>query len=106
MTAGDDFIRQLMATKKCRACGKKFKSNSITVVGQKKGMWLLRVICADCYTQCLIAVVPSAGKIAGISDRKDDETASTGKPVNADDMLDMHNFLASFEGDFRQLFNQ
>ena len=100
------FIRQLIATKKCRACGKKFESNSITVVGQKKGIWLLRVICADCYTQCLIAVVPGAGKIAGISDLKDGETARSGEPVNADDMLDMHNFLANFDGDFSRLLNK
>jgi hypothetical protein len=106
MTVDDGSIKQLIATKKCRACGKIFESNNITIVGQKKGIWLLRVICADCYTQCLIAVVSGAGKIAGISDLKDGETIISGESVNADDMLDMHNFLADFDGDFSRLLTQ
>jgi len=101
-------IKKLMTSMKCESCGRNFEFGNIDVLGQREDMWFLRVLCPTCHTQCLVAAVVREGKapewIDNLTDAAINETRN--KTIEIDDVLDMHNFLTDFNGDFSSLFGQ
>lgn len=101
-------VKKLMTSMKCDACGQHYEVHNIHVLGHREDLWFLRVFCATCHTQALVAAMvresSASNAVAGfveaeMSKLRDDV-------VTADDVLDMHEFLKGFDGDFRQLFGQ
>jgi len=92
-------FRRLMSRMKCTVCGEYFLPRHIQVLGHQDDLWFLSVFCASCHSQ---------GLVAALVRRADEEAVATevppGEPVTADDLLDMHNFLKTFDGDFQGLF--
>jgi hypothetical protein len=104
----DRLIKKLMASIKCESCGQNYEPYDVDVIGHREDMWFLKVLCSKCHTQCLVAAVVKEGKVpAEVND-----LAGTGvadcryESIEADDVLDMHNFLLDFDGDFSGLFGQ
>jgi hypothetical protein len=59
--------------------------------------------------QALVAAVIKEGKVAEVvTDLTEKELSklSDGSTIEADDVLDLHNFLKGFEGDFSSLFSE
>ena len=94
---------------KCAVCGQHFEAHNVSLLDEKEEFWVLRVSCSTCQTECLVAVMVSDSTtpemvtdfteidLTGLSNRHD---------VTTDDMLDMHNFLNDFNGDFSRLFKR
>jgi len=101
-------VRRLMTSMKCESCGQKYEFGNIDVIGHREDMWFLRVLCSTCHTQCLVAAVVREGKAPEeINDLIDAEVSERrNKTIEVDDVLDMHNFLMDFNGDFANLFGQ
>ena len=101
-------IKKLMASMKCEECGQNYESGNIDVIGHREDMWFMRVQCTACHTQCLVAAVVKEGKVPegtnGFTGAEIEEYR--GKTIEIDDVLDMHNFLTDFKGDFSRLFGQ
>ncbi len=102
-------IRRLLASIKCGTCGQRYEIDNIDVLGHQEGLWFLRVFCPTCHAQYLVVAVLKEGKvpeiITDLTEAEWNKFSSTGK-VMADDILDMHNFLKHFDGDFSCLFNR
>jgi len=68
----------------------------------------LSAICPTCHTRSLIAVIVKEGKepevVTDLTEAELDRFRSAGK-LTGDDVLDMHNFLKNFGGDFSRLFS-
>ena len=102
-------VRRLMALLKCESCGQQYEAYDIDVIGHREDLWFLRVSCSSCHSQCLVAAVIKQEKIPGaVTDltkvemgKFKDEDA-----VGVDDVLNMHDFLKDFDGDFSQLLGQ
>lgn len=101
-------IKKLMASMKCEECGQNYESGNVDVIGHREDMWFMRVHCATCHTQCLVAAVVRQGKAP---EETEDFTGveiegHQGEAIATDDVLDMHNYLVDFNGDFSSLFGQ
>jgi len=101
-------IKKLMTSMKCEECGQNYESFNIDILGHRQDMWFLRALCSSCNTQCLVAAVVREDKVVeGVDDLTMDEMdKNQGEAIETDDMLDMHNFLIGFDGDFSSFFGQ
>jgi len=104
----EDFIRRLIASVKCSVCEQHYEPDNISVLGHQDELWFLRASCSACHTQYLVAAIIKEDRtpelVIDLSEAELDRFSSMGA-ATADEMLDMHNFLKNFNGDFSQLFN-
>ena len=106
---------------RCSICHRGFEPDDVHVLSRKSDMWMLMVSCGECQARNFVAAVIGDGDAeeAQLALRRlgeehvrtkldvpseldaDDEP---GEPVSVDDLLEMHEFLQGFEGDFQALF--
>ena len=105
----NNIIKRLLTSIKCSSCGQHYEGDNIDILGHQEDLWFLRVFCPSCYTQCLVIAIIKEGEapevITDLTKAELDRLRDVGAPT-ADDMLDMHNFLKAFDGDFSRLFTQ
>jgi hypothetical protein len=103
---------------RCSVCHREFELDDIRVLSRKPDMWMMLVECTDCHARNFVAAVlndgdPDEARLAlrQLSDEAvaagGDEPPSDVTPaarIGNDDVLDMHEFLADFDGDFKRLF--
>lgn len=105
----ESLIKRLMASIKCGVCGHRYEVDNINVLSHDQDLWFLSAICLACHTRCLIAAIISEGKAPEvITDLTEAELSRfrNAAKLTADDVLEMHNFLKNFDGDFSQLFSR
>ncbi|HEV2108830.1 MAG TPA: hypothetical protein VGR16_11250 [Thermomicrobiales bacterium] len=107
--------------RRCGVCHHEFVPDDIKVVSRKPAMWTMVVECDECHARSFVAAMlhdsdPSEAREAlrdlsegpgsGFEDAGISEESSISKapPVVTDDVLDMHEFLRGFDGDFQKLF--
>ena len=71
-----------------------------------KMLWFLRVVCSSCQTQGLIAAIIQKEEAEDNAAEAGPDEAVVAEVVGVNDVLDMHNFLDNFDGDFTCLFRQ
>ena len=105
----EGLIKRLMASIKCGVCGQRYEVDNINVLGHQEDLWFLSASCPACHTRCLVAAVIREGRVpevtTDLTEGELDRFVNVGK-ATADEMLDMHNFLKDFDGDFSRLFSQ
>jgi hypothetical protein len=104
----EGLIKRLMTSVECNACGQRYEADDIEVIGHHEELWFLRAVCSACHAQSIVAAVVKEGKAPQlITDLTDAELDKFGNiDILTDDVLDMHNFLEDFNGDFSRLFSQ
>ena len=103
------FVRRVIATMKCGVCGQRYEASDVNILGHRDDLWFLGVFCTHCRSRGLVAAMIKEGKNAEvISDLSEEEYARflEGEEVRADDILDIHEFLKGFNGDFSKLFSE
>lgn len=103
------FLKRLFSKVNCGVCGQKYDMSNIKILDQEDGLWVLSVYCSSCGTQGLIAAVVQEGNITEvITDltEAERERFDDSEVVGVDDVLEMHNFLKEFDGDFANLFSE
>ena len=104
----ESIIKKLMSSIKCAVCGQRYEEDGIKILGHQEDLWLLRVSCLVCHTQCLAAAVIKEDKapqvITDLTGAELEKFRSVDR-LSADEVLDMHNFLKNFDGDFSLLFS-
>jgi len=102
-------IKKLMASVKCGVCGQRYEVDNISILNHHEDLWFLSASCVACDTQCLMVAIIKKDKvlkvITDLTEAELDKFRHMDK-LTADEMLDMHNFLKDFNGDFSQLFSQ
>lgn len=104
--AQDRLFRQLATTYRCSNCRQRFDRSRFAVITRQERLWVVSARCASCKAPQMFWVSvrekldapPSEKSVAELS------RLNTLPPVSHDDVLDMHEFLARFDGDFRSLF--
>ncbi len=101
-------VKRLMASMKCDSCGQRYEMYDIDVIGHREDLWFLRVCCSACHTHCLVAAVIRGDRMPEvITDLTEAELDKfRDNVIEADDVLNVYNFLKDFDGDFSQLFSQ
>ncbi len=103
----EGMVKKLMSTMTCSVCGEPYEAANVQILGRREELWFLSVSCKSCHSQGLVAAVIKGGKPQEIiTDLSQEEFVrlSGQKAVAGDDILDMHDFLKGFDGDFSSLF--
>ena len=109
---------------RCAVCHREFDTDDIHVISRRPDMWTMLVECTDCHARNFVAAVMSDGdpeeahlalrrlteEALGKTVEEEEPLASVeappaGPPIDAGDVVDIHEFLNDFDGDFRKLFS-
>ena len=104
----ESIIKKLMSSIKCAVCGQHYEEDGTKILGHQEDLWFLSVSCPVCHTRCLAAAVIKEDKapqvITDLTGVEQEKFTSVDR-LTADEVLDMHNFLKNFDGDFSLLFS-
>jgi hypothetical protein len=106
---------------RCSVCHRTFEPDDVHVLSRKADMWMLMVSCGECHARNFVAAVIGDGDAEEaqlalrrlgeehVRSRPDVEIEAEGgdepgDPVSVDDVLEIHEFLNGFDGDFQRLF--
>jgi len=102
-------IKKLIASIKCGSCGQLYEESHIEIIERSDELWFLRVVCASCHVHCMVAaIIREDRKPRVITDLTEAEMERFKdiESIGEDDLLDMHDFLKDFDGDFPRIFRQ
>lgn len=101
----------------CTRCGQPYAAHGISVLAQREGIAFVQLVCFACQSKTLALVTgaptgeedsstPGEGVVGDLlaADRDDPEASRrAGAPIGKADVLEMHAFLAEYEGDIHGL---
>ncbi len=126
MDKSESQIRRIVVERmdRCSVCHRSFDEDDVEVVSRKQDMWMMIVQCRDCQARSFVearvgdATASSpAGQLfdlAAATVRFDEDLEPSDfmanafdhqEPLTIDDVIEMHEFLAGFDGVFKKLFN-
>jgi hypothetical protein len=103
----DSLIRQLMTSSRCEVCGRSYEEENIVILGHQAEMWVLKINCPACHSQSLLAALIGEDKVTEpATDLAEPEIEKFKEMlvINGNEVLDMHNLLRDYKGNFTGLF--
>jgi hypothetical protein len=101
-------LKQLISTMRCEVCRRGFEGEHVRVAARHEQLWIVSVRCGQCRNQQVfwVAIKDREGQTTLLRDVSDDEEEQFAAlpAVTSNDVLDMHEFLSNFNGDFKRLF--
>ncbi len=124
MESSENQIKRIVLDRmdRCGVCHRSYEPEDVHVLSRKPDFWMMLVQCTDCQAKSFVAAVmkdgdPKEARLAlrqlteqaesgtvTIETEAPDEVIIEGEPVTVNDVLDMHEFLDTFDGDFNKLF--
>ena len=104
----ENFVKHLVSAVRCSVCGAPYEGENVQVLGRHDDLWFLSVYCDVCDNEGTVAAILGKGQVAKlISDFATDDCTALHEieAIELDDVLDLHDFLAEFDGDFMNLFS-
>ena len=104
---------------RCSVCHRGFEPDDVHVLSRKSDMWMLMVSCGECQARNFVAAVIGDGDaeeaqlalrrlgeehVRTGTDIEPEDEGEPGEPVSVDDVIEIHQFLQGFDGDFKALF--
>jgi hypothetical protein len=104
---------------RCSVCHRGFEPDDVHVLSRKSDMWMLMVSCGECQARNFVAAVIGDGDaeeaqlalrrlgeehVRTRTDIEPEDEGEPGEPVSVDDVIEVHQFLQGFDGDFKTLF--
>ena len=104
---------------RCSVCHRGFEPDDVHVLSRKSDMWMLMVSCGECQARNFVAAVIGDGDaeeaqlalrrlgeehVRTRTEIEPEDEGTTGDPVSVDDVIEIHQFLQGFDGDFKALF--
>ena len=104
---------------RCSVCHRGFEPDDVHVLSRKSDMWMLMVSCGECQARNFVAAVIGDGDaeeaqlalrrlgeehVRTRTDIEPEDEGTPGEPVSVDDVIEIHQFLQGFDGDFKALF--
>jgi hypothetical protein len=106
-TGQEQLLKQLISTFRCHVCRRGFEREHVRVAARHEQLWIVSVRCSACRNQQVfwVALKDEDGRsiLRDVTEEEEEEFATL-DPVGGDDVLDMHEFLRDFNGDFEKLF--
>jgi hypothetical protein len=104
---------------RCSVCHRGFEPDDVHVLSRKSDMWMLMVSCGECQARNFVAAVIGDGDaeeaqlalrrlgeehVRTRTDIEPEDAGEPGEPISVDDVIEIHQFLQEFDGDFKALF--
>lgn len=97
-------IKKLFADLCCSNCGHDFDEESVFVLREEEGLFVLQVVCPECNKSFGVAIL-GIESIA-IKDTEDEKLALQIKdlpePISSDDVIDAHRFFKNLDSDWQK----
>ena len=105
-SAQERLFKQLLSTHRCSNCRHRFARDRFSVVAKHEKLWVVSARCSSCHMAQMFWVslrhgIQLAPEELTSAERERLEALPA---LNSDDVLEMHEFLNEFDGDFRSLF--
>ncbi|MBC8263094.1 MAG: hypothetical protein H8E47_03110 [Anaerolineales bacterium] len=110
MAAGSDesqekrkLIKHLVASIPCAVCQHYHEPDNVRIVDHDSEIWIMAIKCDHCGAQGLVvAMIQDGGKPEIVKELTSQEWARFREmpQIDADDVLDVHELLRDFDGDF------
>lgn len=100
-------VLKLVSHLQCAQCGQPYNPHDFVLVERREAVWHLGIECRHCHSQAHILILMQlATPPEPAIDLAPDEmqAASIWPPISADDVLDVHEWLQEFDGDFQSHF--
>jgi hypothetical protein len=101
-------LKQLIGTFRCHVCRHAFENDHVRVAARQEQLWIVSVRCRRCRNQQVFWVAlkdqPVPQDDSPDLSSTEEERFAAMSPVASDDVLDVHEFLSEFNGDFKGLF--
>ena len=100
-------ILRLVARLQCVECGRFYAPGDVALIHRWKDLWVLSTKCQHCDETSHVLVFmrldadPDPLKDLTVEEA---QVADQWPAITADDVMDVHNFLSGFDGDFESLF--
>ena len=97
------FIKYLITNIECVVCQSHYEPEDIQVIDHRDDLWVMAVTCSQCRTRGLIfAIIRETEESESVTELTPREWIKFREmsQIDADDVLDMHEFLRDFDGDF------
>lgn len=107
-TGQEHLLKQLISTYRCSVCRRSFDRQHVRVAARHEQLWIVSVRCGLCRNQQIFWVaLKDNGPETVLRDVtfEEEEHFAAMDPVTTDDILDIHEFLRGFNGDFKDLFD-
>ena len=108
---GQEWLRAQLTAFTCSSCGRSYVRSRIRVLAQRDDLWFVSLKCVACGTGALALVTireaddgTESPGFRGELSPADEAPLADRPPVDANDLIEAHRFLAGFDGDFRRLF--
>jgi hypothetical protein len=101
-------LKQLISSYRCHVCRRSFERDHVRLAARHEQLWIVSVRCSLCRNQQVFWIALKDDQEEAILQdvsRGEDEEFAAMAPISSDDVLDMHEFLSAFSGDFRRLFS-
>lgn len=100
-------LKQLISSYRCHVCRRSFERDQVRLAARHEQLWIVSVRCSLCRNQQVFWIALKENQpdslVQDVSEAED-EALSARPAITCDDVLDMHEFLQSFNGDFQRLF--
>lgn len=100
-------LKQLISSYRCHVCRRCFERDHVRLAARHEQLWIVSVRCSLCRNQQVFWIALKENQeetvLEDVSQGEDEQFAEL-PPITSDDVLDMHQFLRSFNGDFLRLF--
>lgn len=91
-----DIVKRLLKDLKCANCSHHYENNGVRFLAAYCCEAVFHFLCLNCLYQVIVQVQ--------LFDGEEGEEGKT-MTITQNDVLDIHNFLNQFNGDFKQLFS-
>ncbi len=109
-----DWLRTQLTSFTCPACGRRYRGSKMRIMAEREGLFFVDLDCVRCGSHTVAIVTVEVGESEVTVEVSDvvgeDEIQHFGEPlpvgaapVTADDVLEMHQFLAHFKGNLGEL---
>lgn len=99
-------INKLFANLCCSNCGHDFDENSVFVLREEEGLFVLQVVCPECQKSFGVAILGMESIAIKDKEKTDDKLALQVKdlpePISSDDVIDAHRFFKKLDKDWQK----
>lgn len=104
LSSQERLLRQLIGTRRCQVCRREFDRQHMRLAAKHDQLWIVSVRCRVCRNQEVFWITPKDFDVESLVAAEHERRAED-PPISGDDILDMHEFLEEFDGNFKQLFS-
>jgi len=94
--------KHIQKTCKCLQCNQEYKLKDINIVATTNSEALFELVCEKCQSSSIVTVLLSPESDTRVEIKKSHHPSE----ISQDDVLDIKNFLTTFDGNFKKIFTK